>query len=307
MYLLIYVMQMDLFYSLLPSSNPVESVTIGFFDGCHLGHQALLSFLTKFPSKSGVITFSQHPEHTLSNSPPETITSLEERIQLLAGCGIDYLAVLPFNQEIANQEAEPFIQSIYKTLRPSRIVLGYDSRLGKGGLGTAQTLRPFAASLGISLEEVPPLQIEGTIVSSRKIRQFLRKKDLCSAEKFLGRPFSYTGKVAHGRGIGASFGYATINLPLTHSLLPLGVYTCTIVIEGFSYAGVMNLGMAPTMQRHQLCLEAHILDFSEDLYDKSITVIPEQFLREEKLFSSKDELVLAIQEDIRQARLNKNR
>lgn len=146
-------------------------------------------FLTKFPSKSGVITFSQHPEHTLSNSPPETITSLEERVQLLAGCGIDYLAVLPFNQEIANQEAEPFIQSIYKTLRPSRIVLGYDSRLGKGGLGTAQTLRPFAASLGISLEEVPPYRLKVLLYLAEKFDNFLERK-ICALQKsFLGDLF----------------------------------------------------------------------------------------------------------------------
>ncbi|AVM88135.1 bifunctional riboflavin kinase/FAD synthetase [Chlamydia muridarum str. Nigg] len=298
------MMQMDLSYSLLPSSDPIESITIGFFDGCHLGHQALLSSLKQFPGKSGVITFSEHPKHTLSNSPPETITSLEERIQLLTNCHIDYLAILPFNQEIANEEAEMFILSLYESLHPSRIIFGYDSRLGRGGLGNAQTLKPFASSLGISLEEIPPLSINGTIVSSRKIRQFLREGDLLSAEKFLGRPFSYTGTVTRGQGIGSSLGYATINLNLTRSLLPLGVYSCSIKIGRESYLGVMNLGMAPTVQRNQLCLEAHILDLSADLYEQRVTVIPKQFLREEKTFSSQKELALAIQEDIRKARLS---
>lgn len=293
---------MDLFYSLLPASDSIASVTVGFFDGCHLGHQVLLSSLKRFPGKAGVITFSEHPEHTLSNSPPEEITPLEERIRLLADCDIDYLAVLPFNRELANKKAEHFILSIYKTLRPSRILLGYDSRLGKDGLGTAQTLKPFVSSLGMSLEEVPPLCIDGTIVSSRKIRQFLRKGNLLSAEKFLGRPFSYTGIVSRGQGIGSSLGYATINLPLTHSLLPLGVYSCEVKIDQQSYLGVMNLGMAPTIQRRQLCLEAHILDFSKDLYEKRVTIIPKKFLRKEQAFSSVEELALAIQEDIRKAR-----
>lgn len=221
---------------------------------------------------------------------------------MLTDCNIDYLAVLPFNRELANKKAEHFILSIYKTLRPSRILLGYDSRLGKDGLGTAQTLKPFVSSLGMSLEEVPPLCIDGTIVSSRKIRQFLREGDLLSAEKFLGRPFSYTGIVSRGQGIGSSLGYATINLPLTHSLLPLGVYSCEVKIEQQSYLGVMNLGMAPTIQRRQLCLEAHILDFSKDLYEKRVTIIPKKFLRKEQAFSSVEELALAIQEDIRKAR-----
>lgn len=297
-------MQMDLFYSLHPPADSIESVTIGFFDGCHLGHQKLLSVMKQFPGRSGVITFSQHPEYILSNSPPASISSLEERIRLLADCKIDYLAVLPFDQEVADKDAETFILSIHETLRPSRIILGYDSRLGKGGLGTAQTLKPFTKLLGISLQEVPPLRIDGTIVSSRKIRQFLREGDLISAEKFLGRPFSYTGIVSHGQGIGSSLGYATINLPLPHSLLPLGVYSCSVLIEKQSYSGVMNLGVAPTVQRNELCLEAHIFDLSENLYRKRVTIIPKQFLREEKNFSSKNELICAIQEDIRKARLS---
>ncbi|BAE81317.1 riboflavin biosynthesis protein [Chlamydia felis Fe/C-56] len=293
---------METFYSLTSIHSSVDSITIGFFDGCHLGHKKLLSVLSSYPGSSGIITFDSHPRAILQSPTPKLITNTKERILLLQDFSIDYLCILPFTQSFADKSAESFILSLHQTLGCKRLILGYDSRLGKGGEGNAQTLQPLADSLGIEIIEVPPYKIDNEIVSSKRIRQFLVQGDLDNANRHLGHSYKYVGKIETGYGLGTQLGVATINLPQEQCLLPYGVYACEIEHQAKVYQGIMNIGEAPTVERNSLCLEAHLFDFSGDLYGEIVSVIPKKFLRQEERFPSQEDLSQAIRTDINNAK-----
>ncbi|WP_139414649.1 bifunctional riboflavin kinase/FAD synthetase [Chlamydia abortus] len=293
---------MEICYSLTSIPQSVDSVTIGFFDGCHLGHKKLLTVLSSYPGLSGVITFDLHPQAVLQSPAPKLITSTKERLFLLQDFPIDYLCILSFTQRFANQSAESFIRSLHQTLRCKRLILGYDSKLGKGGGGNATTLQPLANSLGIEIIEVAPHKIDQEIVSSKRIRQFLMQGDLDNANRHLGHAYKYVGTIEAGYGLGTQLGVATINLPQEQCLLPHGVYACEIDYRTTIYQGIMNLGKAPTVGRNSLCLEAHLFDFSGNLYGQTVSVIPKKFIRKERKFPSREMLSQAIQKDIDSAK-----
>ncbi|MEF9519953.1 bifunctional riboflavin kinase/FAD synthetase [Chlamydia crocodili] len=294
---------METFYSLTSIPSSVDSITIGFFDGCHLGHKQLLTALSSFSGTSGIITFDLHPQAILQSPTPKLITSTKERFLLLQDFSIDYLCILPFTKDFANQSAESFILSLHQILKCKHLILGYDSRLGKGGQGNATTLQPLTKSLGIEIIEIPPYKIDNEIVSSKKIRQFLTQGDLDNANRHLGYSYKYIGKIETGYGLGTKLGVATINLPQEQCLLPYGVYACEIEHRNTSYQGIMNLGEAPTIGRNSLCLEAHLFNFSGNLYDEIVSVIPKKFLRKEKKFPSREDLSKAIHKDIIDAKV----
>lgn len=293
---------MEIFYSLASIALPLDSITIGFFDGCHLGHKKLLHLLSSYPGRSGIITFDVHPQEVLRPPGPQLILSKEERLRRLQDFPIACLCVLPFNQSFSRQSAEDFILSLHHTLHCTRLVLGYDSRLGHGGIGNAQSLRPLTNSLGIETIEVSPYKINDEIVSSKSIRQFLSQGDLDKANAQLGYAYKYSGTITSGCGLGTKLGSATINLPLKECLLPYGVYACKVKHNKQVYLGVMNLGYAPTVERHSLCLETHIFDFQGDLYNEQVSIIPLKLLRREKRFPSREELSQAIRRDIQNAK-----
>ncbi|AAP05208.1 bifunctional riboflavin kinase/FAD synthetase [Chlamydia caviae] len=293
---------MEILYSLATVPSSVDSITIGFFDGCHLGHKQLLTVLSSYSGTSGIITFDLHPRSILQPSLPKLITSTRERFLLLQDFQIDYLYILPFSKSFADQSAESFILSLHQILKCKRLILGYDSKLGKDGQGDAVTLKPLADSLGIEIIEVPPYKIDNEIVSSKRIRQFLIQGDLDSANRHLGHSYKYVGKIETGYGLGIQLGVATINLPQEQCLLPYGVYACEIEHNSITYQGIMNLGEAPTVGRNSLCLEAHLFDFSGNLYGETVSVIPRKFLREEKKFPSREDLSKAIRKDIAEAK-----
>ena len=293
---------MEIFYSLASIDFPLDSITIGFFDGCHLGHQKLLNCLSSYPGRSGIITFDVHPQEILQPPGPRLIISKNEKLQRLQSFPIDCLCILPFTKSFSNRSAENFICSLHQVLRCKRLVLGYDSRLGKGGLGNATTLRPLTNALGMEITEVPPCKINNEIVSSKKIRQFLSQGDLERANKHLGYTYMFSGTITSGCGLGTQLGTATINLPLEDSVLLCGVYACKIEHNKQCYLGVMNLGYAPTVNRNALCLEAHLFDFQENIYNETVSVIPQKLLRKEKKFSSRTELAQAIRQDIQNAK-----
>ncbi|ANH79063.1 bifunctional riboflavin kinase/FAD synthetase [Candidatus Chlamydia sanziniae] len=290
---------MEIAYS-FASSTSIDSVTVGFFDGCHLGHSKLLSVLTSYPGTSGIITFDPHPQAILS-SPPKLITNRQERLKLLQAFPIDFLCILSFDFKLANQSADTFISSLHEQLKFKRLILGHDSRLGKGGQGNVNTLIPLGKSLGIEIVQVSPCYVDGILVSSNRVRNLLIEGHLELAYRYLGYPYTFLGKVAEGYGIGSDLGFATINLPREESLLPLGVYACEICHKNKNYLGVMNLGIAPTIKRNSLCVEAHLFNFFGNLYDEEVAIIPRKFLRKEKKFSSRVTLVNAIRQDISNA------
>ncbi|WP_100934726.1 bifunctional riboflavin kinase/FAD synthetase [Candidatus Chlamydia corallus] len=288
---------MEIAYS-LTSSFSIDSVTLGFFDGCHLGHINLLSILTSYPGSSGIITFDSHPQTVLSSARTKLINTKDERLQLLQTFPIDWLGVLTFDQYFANQSAEEFITSLHLSLKCKRIILGYDSCIGKEQQSNAQVLGAIGKPLGIEIVKIPPYRIDSVVVSSKAIRQLLCEGNVELANRFLGRPYTLSGTITEGSGIGSSLGFATINLPRDESLIPLGVYACEMLYKGNTYRGIMNLGIAPTFARESLYAEAHIFSFSENLYGKEVSLIPKKFLRKEKKFPSKETLIQAIEKDI---------
>ncbi|WP_201456863.1 bifunctional riboflavin kinase/FAD synthetase [Chlamydia sp. 17-3921] len=291
---------MEIFYS-LATDFPIDSVTIGFFDGCHLGHKKLLSILTSYPGTSGIITFDPHPQKILSTSP-RLITEKKERLQLLQAFPIDLLNILSFTQDFANQSAEVFISEVHSKLKCKRLILGHNSRLGKGGVDNIETLQPLGKRLNMEIIQVPLFQIRGQTVSSQKIRSLLSLGDLETANFYLGHPYKISGQVISGNGIGSSLGFATLNLIKENCLLPYGVYACEVNHNNLKYPAIMNLGEAPTVKRYRLYLEAHLFDFSGNLYGEQVSIIPKKYLRAEQTFSSKTELAHAIQKDILQAK-----
>nr|CRI42433.1 Riboflavin biosynthesis protein RibF [Chlamydia pneumoniae] len=290
-------MPMEIAYS-LTSSFSVDSVTVGFFDGCHLGHSNLLSILTSYSGSSGVITFDSHPQTVLSLNHTKLINTKEERLQLLQTFPIDWLGVLTFDLNFANQSAEEFLTLLHRNLKCKRLILGYDSCIGKEQQSNTEALDTIGKPLGIEVIKIPPYRMDNIVVSSKAIRQFLSAGNLECAHRFLGHPYAISGKITEGSGIGSSLGFATINLPREESLIPLGVYACEIRYDSTTCQGVMNLGTAPTFGRESLYAEAHIFSFAENLYGKEVSIIPRKFLREEKKFQSKETLIRAIEKDI---------
>ncbi|EPP35623.1 riboflavin biosynthesis protein RibF [Chlamydia ibidis] len=293
---------MEISYSLSSPNYVIDSVTIGFFDGCHLGHRRLLSRLSSYEGKSGVITFDIHPQTLLSSSSPMLITTIKEKLAIFANLSVDHTFVLPFTREFANQSAEEFLSLIHNTLRCKRLILGYDSRFGKDGLGNITSLCPLATILNIELMKIPPYYVDGEIVSSKKIREFLSRGDLVKANAFLGYPYQYSGEVIQGKRIGRCLGVPTINIQQQSALLPHGVYACEVVHKATYYQGIMNLGLAPTVQREGLVLEAHLFEFSGNLYGERVTVIPRKFIRAEQTFASKESLKQAMLKDTKVAK-----
>lgn len=293
---------MEIIYNLhqLP---PIDTITIGFFDGCHKGHQSLLSFLSSFSGCKGIITFDTHPKQVLvETEKPILITKNQERLSLLQQFNIDYLCVLPFTKFFANQSAKEFLQSLYTMISPSTLVLGHDSKFGKDKMSVSNSLSYIANQLGIRIIQYPPYTIDNEIVSSQKIRTYLKTGNLAKANAFLGYPYSFQGIVNQGLGIGCGLGVRTINLYQQDNLLPLGVYACEIHTSNTKYQGVMNLGFAPTVNRQQLCVEAHLFHYSGNLYNQTVVITPKKFIRKEILFASKQELKHAILNDIHLAK-----
>lgn len=293
---------MEIIYSLHQNSPIIDTVTIGFFDGCHLGHRSLLSFLSSRPGTKGVITFDQHPKHILFSDSPILITKNDDRLSRLQQFEFDYLCILPFTTIFANQSAEEFLQFLHDTISPSTLVLGYDSKLGKDQLMFSPKLSRTATSFGMRTIQTSPYKIDDEIVSSGKIRALLRNGDIIQANRFLGYSYAFKGYINRGLGIGSHLGIRTINLLQQDNLLPLGVYACEIRTLNNMYQGVMNLGCAPTVNRNQLCVEAHLFQYSGNLYGQEVTIIPKKFLRKEKVFSSKQALREAILYDIQIAK-----
>ncbi|SPN73464.1 Riboflavin biosynthesis protein ribF,bifunctional riboflavin kinase/FMN adenylyltransferase,FAD synthase,riboflavin biosynthesis protein RibF,Riboflavin kinase [Chlamydia serpentis] len=288
---------MEIAYS-LASSFSIDSVTVGFFDGCHLGHSKLLSVLTSYPGSSGIITFDTHPQKVLSLAPIKLINTTDERLNLLQMVPVDWLGVLTFDENFAHQSAKEFISLLYDSLKCKRLILGYDSCIGKEKQNDTHVLRSLGKSFDIEIIRVPPYHIGEVVVSSKVIRQFLIEGNLELAKRFLGRPYKLSGIITKGSGIGSTLGFPTINLRVEESLLPFGVYACEVLYEGTIRLGIMNLGTAPTFGRESLCLEAHIFSFSQNLYGEKVSIIPRKFLRKEQKFQSQEALTKAIEQDI---------
>ena len=277
-------------------------VTIGNFDGVHLGHQALLDEVRKrahdLKLESAVITFEPNPKDYFSQNKPQTrISSLREKIELFNEIKIDRVHIIKFNQEFSNVTANEFISVLIKQLKVKEIVVGEDFCFGRGREGGIKQLSASSMKLNIKNK----ILMDGQRISSTLIRNLLANDKLDQANKYIGRPYCISGKVVHGEKRGRKIGFPTANIHMRHNRPPLkGVFA----VKFQNHFGVANLGIRPSIKgEKKLQLEVHLLNFSSDLYGQHVSVIFLKKLRDEKKFKSLDELKEQIKLDVIKAKL----
>ena len=284
-------------------------LTIGVFDGVHLGHKHLIAELTGLARKqglsSGVITFSRHPREVVSpRSRLPFLTGFEQRIELLKGEGVDGVIPLPFTPELAKLSPEEFLSLLKKHLRMKGLVVGPDFALGHKREGDTDALRRLGEEMGFSVTVVPPLKIDGEVVSSTAIRQALAEGDTKRAQKLMGRPFNLHGRVVKGDRRGNELGFPTANLETAaEQALPAdGVYTSRAFMDAQAYPAMTNIGLHPTFGGDKRLVEVYLMDYHGDLYGRELTVEIIERLRDEIKFDSPQELKKQIAEDIKRGK-----
>ncbi len=270
---------------------------LGFFDGVHMGHGALLKQSKRLAEemglKSGAVTFADHPLSLVQGKSPGLISTVEDRKRLMRSLyGIEEIIVLPFDQALMNMPWHTFFKMLLSRYHAGGLVCGHDYRFGARGEGTPQLLQAACQEAGIPCIVVPEQQIDGITVSSTYIRQLLKEGDMERTRVFLGHPHLFTGAVVPGKHIGRTIGFPTANLffPNTMVCPRKGVYASVVIAQGKRYMAVTNVGNRPTVGGGYTNVEAWLLDFSGDLYGKKITLEFHKYLREERKFGSLEAL-----------------
>ena len=294
------------FTSSLAKALTPTAVALGNFDGLHLGHQRVIQPILDSTEHiySTVVTFDPHPQEFFTGQRRPLLTPLDEKVQQLARLGVEQLVLLPFNGELAALSPQEFVEKILlQQLRAQQISVGEDFCFGKQRRGTAIDLKAIASTFNIPVTMVPLHTCEGDRISSSSIRRALEQGDLEQARALLGRPYTLTGYVVKGQQLGRKIGFPTANLQLpTEKFLPRqGVYAVRVLGEDSSL-GVMNIGNRPTVNGIHPSVEVHLLDWSDDLYGKTLTVQLEKFLRPEQKCASLEALIAQIQVDCAIAR-----
>ena len=288
-----------------------QALTVGTYDGLHLGHQALLARLREHARRLGVptlmVTFEPMPREFLSpDHPPARLTSLRERWRCLEHLQLDRLCVLRFGAATRGLSADQFAQLVAERLNPAVVVVGHDFRFGRNGDGTAEKLLAAGQRLGFAVDIVEPVTLGGERLSSSAIREALAAADLARAERLLGRPYTMIGRVVRGEQLGRKLGYPTANVRFPHRRLPVaGIFAVRVRIRGGAaapLAGVASIGTRPTVGGTEPLLEVHLFDFDGDLYGREIAVEYVKHLRPEQKFESLEAMVAQIHEDAAQAR-----
>lgn len=280
---------------------------LGFFDGVHLGHRALLQECRRLADEHGcqaaAVTFSSHPDTLVLGKTPGLINTIEDRVRLLKNAGMDDVIVLPFDRTLMTTHWSAFLSALME-LGAAGFVCGSDFRFGAGGLGTAKKLEAFCRKRELSCVVVPQQVLEGIRISSSHIRSLLVEGRMEEAAAFLGHPHMLSGEVVSGRKLGRTLGIPTANLTIPEGVvqLPFGVYACKAEVEGKGYLAVTNIGNRPTVGGHRITVEPWLLDFEGDLYGKTLTLSFFRFLRPEKKFPDLDALKEEIQKNATETR-----
>jgi len=285
------------------------AVTIGTYDGIHLGHQALLMCVREHAGRldtpAVLLTFEPTPrEYLVPANPPARLTSLRERWRILTPLGLDYLWLLRFNEALRNLSAEGFAQLLVRELAPRVVVVGHDFRFARHGEATAPMLAEAGKRLGFEVEVLPAVTLEGERISSSGVRAALARSDFELARRWLGRPWSMRGRVQPGSRLGAQLGFPTANVPLERRRAPVnGIFAVRVNgAAGDARAGVASLGTRPTVGGTEALLEAHLFDFEGDLYGCEIEVEFVARLRDEERFASLEALTEQMERDAAAAR-----
>ena len=280
---------------------------LGFFDGVHLGHQALLKacgvLAARLGAQTGAITFENHPQSLFSNEMPPLINDLQDRFRLLRHYGVDQIHPFPVTREVMSTNWRDFLDELMQRGAVG-FVCGDDFRFGHRGEGNGERLAEYCAQKGLPCVIIPEQTMDDTRVSSTYIRRQIEAGDMATAVRFLGHAHILTGEVISGRKIGRKIGVPTANLIIPEGVVvpKFGVYACKVELEGKPYCAVANVGTRPTVGGHRVTVEPWILDFEGDLYGKSITLEFHRYLRSERKFDSLDELRAEIQKNAAQTR-----
>ena len=293
----------------VPPERRPSAVALGVFDGVHLGHRAILGAAVAHARASGApalaCTFDPNPLEVLQpDRAPLPITTLDERLELIAACGVDGTIVLTFTRELAAVEPEAFVKDVLvERLAARQVVVGFNHRFGRGARGDAALLRELGARMGFAVDVIAPLAVDGVPVSSTSIRTALGRGDVEAAARMLGRPYTLPGTVVAGAGRGRTLGFPTANVaPVRPVLVAPGVYACTFEVSGQPRRAVVNVGVRPTFGEATLAVEAYLLDFSGDLYGQTVRLTFVSRVREERRFPSVDALRAQIADDVETAR-----
>lgn len=286
--------------------------TIGFFDGVHLGHRHIIGKVVAMARREGlasmVVTFEQHPRQVLhSDWCPKLLSTFNEKVELLSQTGIDYLAVLQFDETMASLSARDFMHNILQQqLGVKVLVTGYDNRFGHNRTEDFDDYVNYGNEMGMAVIQGDPIEVGSVRVSSSKIRRLLSEGQVGQAAECLGRPYKLSGRVVSGEHIGTEIGFPTANMELADDgkLIPgSGVYAVKVKLEGFPdlYHGMMNIGSRPTFGGHRQTLETNLFHFDSNIYGQQMTVLFVSRLRSEMKFDSRTALMLQLESDFHQA------
>ena len=287
--------------------NNKRVFALGFFDGVHMGHQALLreccALAEALDCQAAAITFDRHPQSLFTAEPPALISTATDRKLLLRRCGIGPVYTFPVTEEVMSTPWQDFLQELLD-FGAAGFVCGYDFRFGHQGRGNSENLQKFCAARGLPCVIVPEQTRNGKRISSSLIRDLIEIGHMESAMEYLGHPHILTGSVLHGQKLGRKLGVPTANLVIPHGIVvpKFGVYACRANIDGRSYPAVANVGTRPTVSGSGITVEPWILDFEGDLYGKTITVEFFRFLREETKFPDLSALQQQILSDAQETR-----
>ncbi|MGN6417444.1 MAG: bifunctional riboflavin kinase/FAD synthetase [Pseudobacter sp.] len=276
-------------------------VTIGTFDGVHIGHQQILAQLkqeaARIQGETVIITFHPHPRKVVAagQTPVFLINTIGEKIELLEKNGIDNLVIVPFTEEFARQTPEEYCEHfLIEKFHPHTVIIGYDHRFGQGRKGDYKLLEVYSDKLGFELKEIPAHVINESTVSSTRIREAILNGEIGLAKSLLGYDFFFEGKVVEGNKLGRTLGYPTANLQVAieEKLVPgNGVYAVTVALpDGTQKNGMMNIGVRPTVDGKKRMIEVNIFDFDKDIYGSTLRVYVKKYLRGEKKFDGLDAL-----------------
>ncbi len=282
------------------------AITIGTFDGVHIGHRQILQRLINNAKEANLnsvlVTFFPHPRMVLQKeSNIKLLNTLDEKIEILRDLGLDYIIVHPFTKEFSRLSAIEFVRDILvNQLKSKKIIIGYDHRFGRNRNANINDLITFGNTLDFEVEEISAQEVDEVSVSSTKIRTALEEADIVTANSYLGYAFMLTGTVQKGKGLGRQIAFPTANIKIAESykLIPKnGVYVVRSRIDEKVYHGMMNIGFNPTVEGTEKSIEVHFFDLNQDLYDKKIKVELLHHLRDEHKFDSVAELKLQLLKD----------
>ncbi|MBI1869950.1 MAG: bifunctional riboflavin kinase/FAD synthetase [Chlamydiae bacterium] len=281
-------------------------VTLGNFDGVHLGHQRIVQELVKrarqSKASSVLVTFNPHPRKVLDpHTPLQMITSLEEKIRLVGKLDVDQMVIIPFDLGFSRISAESFVRDIlFPSLKFLELIVGRNFSFGRGRQGNVDLLKRLSVELGYKIDFVEPVQAGEKVVSSSLIRQLIHHGNFKEIPKFLGRPYSLFGRVVKGQKMGKKLGFPTANLDVGAFILPpRGVYAVRTKVLGEKVLGLANIGVRPTFTQDKvLTFEVHLLDFDKDIYGEDLEVTFLEYIRDERFFQNQDQLCQQIEKDI---------